>query len=246
MRRDDVGLWSPAIGAEGRVVAYGHWGRPVLVFPSQEGRRWDFEQNGMVDAVGGLIEAGRVKLYCVDSFDAGSWMRDDLPLEERARLHERYEDWIVSQVIPFIHADCGGAGDVLATGCSLGAYHAAILALRRADLVPAALCMSGVYDLSRVGWGERGLAFHVCNPMDTVTSAHGDHLAWLQARLSLQLVVGRGSWEDSTGALESTHAFAQALAHKGIRHGLDVWGHDTPHDWPSWRRQLAHHLPRFC
>ena len=26
---------------------------------------------------------------------------------------------------------------------------------------------------------------------------------------------------------------------------LDLWGHDVPHDWPSWRRQIAHHLPRF-
>jgi len=31
-----------------------------------------------------------------------------------------------------------------------------------------------------------------------------------------------------------------------IRHELDLWGHDVPHDWPSWRAQIAHHLPRFC
>ena len=33
---------------------------------------------------------------------------------------------------------------------------------------------------------------------------------------------------------------------KGIRHELDVWGYDVPHDWPSWQAQLRHHLPRFC
>jgi esterase/lipase superfamily enzyme len=33
---------------------------------------------------------------------------------------------------------------------------------------------------------------------------------------------------------------------KGIRCEVDLWGYDVPHDWPSWRRQLAHHLPRFC
>ena len=31
-----------------------------------------------------------------------------------------------------------------------------------------------------------------------------------------------------------------------FRHELDVWGYDIPHDWPSWRAQLRHHLPRFC
>jgi esterase/lipase superfamily enzyme len=52
-------------------------------------------------------------------------------------------------------------------------------------------------------------------------------------------------WEDTTGALESTKRFAGVLAGKGIRHELDLWGHDVPHDWPSWQRQVAHHLPRF-
>jgi hypothetical protein len=29
-------------------------------------------------------------------------------------------------------------------------------------------------------------------------------------------------------------------------HELDVWGEDTPHDWPAWRAQIAHHLQRFA
>jgi esterase/lipase superfamily enzyme len=53
-------------------------------------------------------------------------------------------------------------------------------------------------------------------------------------------------WEDSTGALESSKRLARLLGEKGIRHELDLWGHDVPHDWPSWRAQIAHHLPRFC
>ena len=59
------------------------------------------------------------------------------------------------------------------------------------------------------------------------------------------LVVGQGQWEDTTGALHSTRSFASLLDSKGLRCELDVWGHDVPHDWPSWRAQLAHHLPRF-
>ena len=92
-------LWSPAIGAEGRVIAYGHWGRPLLAFPSQEGPAWQYEERGMIDAVADLIEAGRVKVYAVDSYDSGSWYRHDVPLEERAQLHGLYEDWIVNQVV---------------------------------------------------------------------------------------------------------------------------------------------------
>ena len=55
------------------IIQYGHYGRPMLVFPSEAGRAWDFENNGMVDAVGYLINDGRIKLYCVDSLDADTW-----------------------------------------------------------------------------------------------------------------------------------------------------------------------------
>ena len=63
----------------------------------------------MVGAVGDLLAAGRVKLYCVDSFDAESWSNRDIPLEERARRHEFYESWILHEVVPFVRWDCGGA-----------------------------------------------------------------------------------------------------------------------------------------
>ena len=48
------------------------------------------------------------------------------------------------------------------------------------------------------------------------------------------------------GLSEIGRAMAQRLAEKGIPYELDVWGHDSAHDWPWWRKQIAHHLPRFC
>jgi esterase/lipase superfamily enzyme len=202
----------------------------------------------MVDALAGLVDAGRVKLYCVDSFDAASWSNAAAPLEERARAHGRYETWILDQVVPWIHGDCGGFQEILTTGCSLGAYHAANFALKRADLFPLALCLSGSYDPAswRHAWGERGLETYFNSPLDYVANLHGDHLEWLRSRVSLLLVCGQGQWEDTTGALDSTRRFAERLRATGLRHELDLWGHDVAHDWPWWRRQIAHHLPRFC
>ena len=244
MQRREHALWSPAIGAAGSVIAYGHWGRPLLVFPSQQGPAWQYEERGMIDAIAPLIEAGRVKVYAVDSFDSGSWYREDLSLEDRARLHGLYEDWLLNQVVPFVQGDSNTA-EIAVTGVSFGAYHAANFALRRADLFPLAICQSGVYDVSRVAGGERGDAVYFNNPADYVAHLGGDHLDWLRGRVSLLLVCGQGMWEDTTGALESTRSFAAQLAEKGIRHELDAWGHDSPHDWPAWRAQIAHHLPRF-
>lgn len=230
----------------GEVLAYGHWGRPLIAFPSEMGLASDWEERGMIGGVEHLLEAGRAKIYCVASFDAGSWRRDDLPLEERARLHGVYERWILDDVVPWIAEDAGGDAGIAVAGCSFGAYHAANFALRRADLFPLAMCMSGVYDVAQLGWGERGDSVYFNNPMDYVSHLEGDHLEWLRSRVSLVLVCGQGQWEDTTGALESTKAFASLLGSKEITHDVDLWGHDVPHDWPSWRAQLAHHLPRFC
>jgi esterase/lipase superfamily enzyme len=242
-----VELTAQGSGWRGQVVGYGHWGQPVIVFPSEAGRAWDFENNGMVDAVRWLVDAGRVKLYCVDAADAVTWSDRSVPLEERAARHDHYERWVLEQVVPYVHEDSGGVRPVVTVGCSLGAYHAANISLRNANVFPRALCMSGSYDPTAWhAWGERGDATYFHNPMDYVRNLHGDHLDWLRGTVRLTLVVGQGSWEvDPTGALPSTLAFAEVLSEKGIPHELDVWGHDVPHDWPSWQRQLAHHLPHL-
>jgi esterase/lipase superfamily enzyme len=229
------------------VAAYGHWGRPVLVFPAERGDAGEFERRGMVAAIGGLLEAGRAKLYCVDSYDGESWSNTTIGLEERARRHQHYEAWILEQVVPQIRDDCGGAAEVIACGASLGAFHAANFALKRADVFPVAICMSGSYDPSAWhGWGDRSDAAYFNNPMDYVAHLDGGHLGWLRGQLSVLLICGQGQWEDTTGALESTRRFAALLQSKGIRCELDLWGYDVAHDWPSWRAQFAHHLPRFC
>jgi esterase/lipase superfamily enzyme len=247
MSREVAELWSDGFGATRTVIRYGHWGRPVLVFPTEQGRAGDFEDNGMIAALAGLLEAGRLKLYCVDSYDGASWSNRDIPLEERARNHGRYESWITGEVVPWIYRDCGGEPEVATLGCSMGAFHAANFSLKRADLFPVAMCFSGNYDPSSwQGWGERGTAAYFNNPTDYVGHLNGGHLDWLRSRVSLLLVCGQGQWEDTTGSLPSTKQFAGLLAGRGIRHELDLWGHDVPHDWPSWRAQVAHHMPRFC
>jgi esterase/lipase superfamily enzyme len=243
MRRNHNHLY----GAD--VITYGHYGRPFLVFPSEAGTAADFESHGMIDALADLIDAGRLKIYCVDSADAWTWSDSSVATEERARRHEQYESWVCERVVPWIRDDCdGGDVEIATVGASLGAYHAANFALKHAHLFPLAICLSGNYDpTSWHAWGDMGDATYFNNPMAYVPNLQGEHLDWLRGRLSMLLVVGQGAWEvDPTNALPSTHAFAERLRDKGIRHELDVWGHDVPHDWPSWQAQLRHHLPRFC
>jgi esterase/lipase superfamily enzyme len=246
MRHYATEVRTPSGEIAATVAVYGHYGRPLLVFPTEGGYAREVADKGVVAAVEDLIDAGRVKLYCVDSFDGGTWSASHLPLEERARRHGAYESWILDAVVPHIRGDSGDS-DIATVGFSMGAFHSLNFAFRRADIFPLAMCFSGNYEPSTWrGWGEAGDALYFNSPMNYVANLHGDHLDWLRKRLSILLVCGQGQWEDTTGALESTRRVAGLLGVKGLRHELDLWGHDVPHDWPSWRAQLAHHLPRFC
>ncbi|MDQ4039697.1 MAG: alpha/beta hydrolase-fold protein [Actinomycetota bacterium] len=238
---------APSLGGSGTLIVHGHYGRPFLVMASEQGRAVDFENNGMVEAVRDLLDAGRLKLFCIDAHDGATWSNKDIGLEERARRHQGFEAWVLDQIVPLIDADCGGRQDMGTIGVSMGAFHAILFALRRADLFPLAIGLSGNYDPSSWNaWGERGTQAYFTNPTDFVPHLEGEHLDWLRSRLSVLLVVGQGQWEDTTGSLASTRHLAGLLRGKGIACELDEWGHDVPHDWPSWRRQVAHHLPRLC
>src|SRR6478752_3467579 len=230
------------------LVRHGHWGRPVLVFPSEAGRAEDFAERGMLEPVQWLLDAGRVSFFCVDSLDALTWSDGSLSLEERARRHGAYHAWLEQAAVPWVFDQLGGRHDLITLGASMGAYHAVHFAFQRADLAPLAIGLSGNYDvMTWRSWGDRGDATYFANPTDYVPNLYGDHLEWLRKQLSVLLVVGQGAWETHpTGSLPSTVKLAQLVQEKGIRCELDLWGFDVSHDWEWWQQQLAHHLPRFC
>lgn len=245
MHREHLELEAPDLPHPGAMLRFGHAGRPVLAFPTELGRAWEWEDEGMVGALSSLIDEGRITLFCVDAFDAFTWSDRGIPAEERARRYRAYERWLVHQVVPRVHERA--PADLIAVGASLGAYHALQLGLARADIAPQVLALSGSYDPSLWHvWGEHGEHLHWTNPSRYLDSFDADHLAWLRSRLFVQLVVGQGDWETwPTGALPGTRAMAAHLARHGIEHELDTWGEDVAHHWHWWRLQLLHHLPRL-
>ncbi|GAA4880154.1 esterase family protein [Serinicoccus chungangensis] len=247
MEREQVDLDTQGVG-RGAIIRYGHYGRPVLVFPSEAGRAWDFENNGMIEAVADLLGEGRIKLYCVDSFDHLTWSDNSLPTEERARRHGAYERWILDTVVPLIDEDSPGHRSIVTVGASMGGFHAVNFALKRPDVFGVGISLSGNFDPSSWhGWGELGEATYFNNPTAYVAGMEGEHLQWVRENASILIVVGQGAFEvHPTQSLPGAHRMAGILADKGIPHELDLWGHDSAHDWPWWRKQLAHHLPRFC
>jgi esterase/lipase superfamily enzyme len=81
----------PRYGPEGD----GHWGKPIIVFPCSRGRYFDCEGLGMIEATAGFINAGKIKLFCVDSVDEESWYNFAVSPSDRNARHEAYDRYIV-------------------------------------------------------------------------------------------------------------------------------------------------------
>ena len=128
---------------------YGETGKPCLVFPAQDGRFYDFENFGMIEASQEYIEAGRVQFFCCDSIDAETWSFEEGNPRQRIEQHERYYHYIVDELVPRIHEinDPGQKEikNIMTCGCSLGAFHALNFFLRRPDLFDKVIAMSGIY-----------------------------------------------------------------------------------------------------
>src|SRR5271155_1766205 len=106
MRRDYHKWFSPSLGRDMEMLVFssdgGHAGLPAVVFPTSCGRFFEFEDRGMVDAIRGEIDAGRVQLFCVDSVDAESWYNRNVAPRWRIARHMQYEDYVMQEVLPLV------------------------------------------------------------------------------------------------------------------------------------------------
>ena len=55
---------------------YGHAGRPILIFPCQSGRFFDWEDRNMCNLAAPWIDAGKLQIIAADSIDRESWDND--------------------------------------------------------------------------------------------------------------------------------------------------------------------------
>jgi esterase/lipase superfamily enzyme len=227
------------------IIAYGDGGTPLLVFPSSEGSATDYEGFGMVGALAPLIESGKLRLYCVGSYDSESWWSKHRPAHERAWRHTLYEDWIINQALPAIKRDIGRNGHtrLLTTGCSFGAFHAVNFTLKHPKHFRLALAMSGAYDVRWLLHGHHDDWVYFNNPVEYVSNMHGDLLDHLRRNIFIALISGQGPYEQKS--IDSSWEFRGVLDRKGIPNYLDLWGHDVAHDWPWWRKQIVHYMSHF-
>src|SRR5690348_14005228 len=90
------------------LARWGHYGTPVLVFPTAGGDADEIERNGLVGACWPLIEAGRIKIYSCDSVAGRAMLQKEGSPEHRMWLLDRFHQCVVAEVVPAIRTDMGG------------------------------------------------------------------------------------------------------------------------------------------
>src|SRR4029079_3449345 len=238
MRRDTTSWYSDNLNMEMPLVAYGHAGYPLLMFPTAAADYLEYERFHLVSAVRSLIETVRIRAYSINSVNRYSLLNEQMPPRLKAELLTRYDRYITDEVLPLIRNENEERyAKPITTGASLGAFLAANQSFKHPALFRGTIPMSGGYDIRQYLDGHYDDNVYFNNPMDYLPNLNDDHyLPLLQQADLIYILSGQGSYEDP----ERSKQLSNILKSKDIPHHLELWGADVNHDWPWWRKMLPH------
>jgi esterase/lipase superfamily enzyme len=242
MERRTTSWFSQSLNIEMPLVAYGHAGPPLLMFPTAAADYLEYERFHLVDAIKPFIEGGKIRAYSINSVNKYSLLNEQMPPQMKAQLLTQFDHYITAEVLPLIRNECGDDARPLTTGASLGAFLALNTYFKHPDLFRGVIAMSGGYDIKSYlkGYYDDNVYFN--NPVDYLSNLSDDHtLSVLRQADAIYLMSGQGAYE----APERSKQLSDILHGKGIPHTLDLWGADVNHDWPWWRKMLPHVLGKL-
>lgn len=235
----EVERWySPRVEQNVQLARWGHFGAPVLLFPTAGGDAEEVERFHLIGALQPLLEAGRIKVYSIDSVAGRAWISNEHSGEYCSRLQNLFDAYIYQEVTPAIRRDCRSDSiEIITAGASIGAFNAAASVCRHPDVFKLAIAMSGTFDLSKYLNGRLNQDFYFSSPLHFLPNLEGPILDLLRTRLIL-LPSGEGDYED----IGESWRLAGVLGAKGIPNRVDSWGKGYRHDWTTWREMLPKYL----
>jgi esterase/lipase superfamily enzyme len=239
MERQITSWYSPSLNKEMPVAVYGSYGFALLLIPTAAADYLEYERFQLMDSIAPFIDAGRVKVYSINSINNESWLNNDMNPSDKAIRHQQFNEYVFNEVVPFIRNSTSWETPIITSGASFGALHSANLFLKRPDLINGCIAMSGVYNLTEYTKGFFNDDVYFNSPIHYMPNLT-DHHILEQIRKSghIHLVTGSGDHEDP----EANRRFAGVLYSKNIWYELDIWGSEWRHDWPTWRAILPHYL----
>ncbi|MEO1573359.1 MAG: alpha/beta hydrolase-fold protein [Pseudomonadota bacterium] len=238
MQKDTFEWHSPRLNQPVKLVRWGHFGAPVLLYPTAGGDAEEVERFHLIGALRPLIDAGRIKVYSTDSIAGQAWTCGRHSGEYCSRVQTLFDAFVYHEAVPMIRTDCqNDTAEVIVTGASIGAFNAVASICRHPDAFRLAIGMSGTYDLSRYLEGRFNDDFYFSSPLHFVPGMDGALLDLLKTRMVI-LATGEGRWEDAG----ESWRMATVLGDKGVPNRVDPWGEQWDHNWITWREMLPKYL----
>ncbi len=240
--RTEYHQWhSPRLGHEMGIVVFGHWGPPLLGFPTSAGSEWELHDQGLIGALADFIDAGRVKIFTIDSNNNESFYNKGAHPFHRSWMQKQFDEYVRWEVVPFIHHHCQNRVGISTLGMSFGAYHAANTLFKHPDVIKRCFAISGVYDVRNFldGMYDDNLYFN--NPVDYLQNLSDPWFYEQYASCDIHIVTGTGPWENPG----PSYHLSNILNSKGIRHSLDDWGPEGGHEWPYWKRMMREYIGKL-
>ena len=132
--------------------------------------------------------------------DSESWYNRHVHPRQRVRRHLQYEDYILGDVVPLIH-HLNQHPTIGVTGCSFGAYHAMVLALRQPYVFTWCVTMSGAFDITQFLDGYSDEDCYFLNPPGFLPSLTDGY--YLDQFRRNKWVLATGEWDICRAANES-------------------------------------------
>jgi esterase/lipase superfamily enzyme len=239
MHKETHSWYSPALNKEMPIAVYGHYGFALLLVPTAAADFLEYERFQLMESIQPWIDAGKVKVYSVNSINTESWLNKEMAGEHKAIRHNQFNEYIFNEVVPFIRNHSSWDTPIYVSGASFGALHSMNLFLKRPDLINGVVAMSGVYELTEYTKGYWDEQVYYNSPMHYMPNLT-DHgiLETIRRSPHIHILTGSGAYEDPS----SSGRFAKILYDKNINYNLDTWGAEWPHDWNTWRNMLPHYL----
>ena len=203
--------YTQRLGLELGLVVYGHWGPPLIAFPTSAGDEWELEHQGLIGSLADLIDGGRVKFFCVNSANFASFYDKHAHPFHRSYMQAQFDAYVRFEVVPFVQDHC-----------------------QSFEISISTMGLSGVYDIRNFMNGMYDDNTYFNNPVDYLSNLSDSNILAQLHRCDIHIATGCGPWENGG----PSHHLSSILVGKGIPHHLDDWGEAGGHDWPYWKNQM--------
>lgn len=236
MKRNDLSWKSPSLGRKMELSVFGTGGVPVLIFPSEEGTRLEWEQEGIINALSEQIDEEYNQFFCVDSVSDESLLNKNVEPSVRVSRQRQYEQYIMDEVIPYITEQNSSSYLILA-GAFLGGYHALLYALKYPEKFHKVIGISGNYDIKPYLDGFYDDNVYYNNPVDFVPNMNDKKLLARISDVDIRLL---------TYSNDPQRADSERMSHtlwlKNVEHNFYVWDEVISDPWKLVDSMFIEHL----